>query len=86
MSSLVIHVIQIVGQAREIMRHALRFGIHRSFVITHSHCVNIDLPMMSEGFAPSYTQAELEEIEGTVAPLALDLARKIEDEVIPLRG
>jgi hypothetical protein len=42
--------------------------------------------MMSEGFAPSYTQAKLEEIEGTVAPLALDLARKIEDEVIPLRG
>jgi hypothetical protein len=42
--------------------------------------------MMSEGFAPSYTQAKLEEIEGMVAPLALDLARKIEDEVIPLRG
>jgi hypothetical protein len=64
----------------------LYFGVQRSFTIARSHYENIDLPMMSHGFVPSYTQAELEEIEETVAPLAQDLAGKIEDEVIPLKG
>ena len=41
---------------------------------------------MSQGFAPSYSEAELEDIEEMVAPLAQDLSVKIEDEVIPLRG
>jgi hypothetical protein len=43
--------------------------------------------MMSQGFMLGYTQAELEEIEETVAPSPVqDLAGRIEDEVIPLRG
>jgi hypothetical protein len=41
---------------------------------------------MSQGFAPGCTKAELKEIEEAVAPLAQDLARKMEDEVIPWRG
>ena len=47
MSSFVVHVIQITDQAREIMRDALGFGIHRSFAIARSHYENIDLAMMS---------------------------------------
>jgi hypothetical protein len=42
--------------------------------------------MMSQGFVPGYTQDELEEIKEMVAALVQDLARKIEDEVIPPRG
>ena len=65
------------------MRDALRFGVHRSFAITHSHYENIDLAMMSQGFALIYTDTELEDIEKEVPPLAHDLSTKIEDEIIP---
>ena len=52
------------------MRDALRFGVHRSFAIARSHYENIDLAMMSQGFMPGYFDAELEDIEKEVAPLA----------------
>ena len=42
--------------------------------------------MMSQGFTPIYTNAELDIIEEEVAPLAHDLYAKIEDEIIPPRG
>ena len=47
---------------------------------------NIDLETMSLGFAPGYTDAELDEIEAAVAPLSQDLADKMEDTVLPRRG
>ena len=53
------------------------------FEIAHSHYENIDLAMMSQGFVPGYSDAELEDIEKEVAPLAQDLSAKIEDEIIP---
>ena len=49
-------------------RGVLRFGIHRSFVIARSHYENIDLATMSQGFAPVYTDAELDIIKEEVAP------------------
>ena len=39
--------------------------------------------MMTQGFAPVYSDAELEDIEKEVAPLAHDLFAKIEDKIIP---
>jgi hypothetical protein len=54
-------------------------------MIAHSHYENIDLAMMSQGFMPGYFDAELEQIEHEVVPLAQDLAANIEDEVIPPR-
>ena len=77
---------QIIDLACDMARSALRFGIHRSFAIARSHYENIDLVMMSQGFAPVYTDAELDDIEKEVAPLAHDLSAKIEDEIIPPRG
>ena len=62
---------------------AIRFGVHRSFTITRSHYDNIDLGTMSQGFVPGYSDAELEDIEKEVAPLAQDLSAKIKDEIIP---
>ena len=41
---------------------------------------------MSLGFAPSYEASELDEIEMAVAPLAWDLADRVEDIVLPPRG
>ena len=67
-------------------RSALRFGVHRSFMIARSHYENINLATMSLGFAPVYTDAELDGIEKEVAPLAHDLSTKIEDEIITPRG
>ena len=81
-----VHVLWITDQAREITRDALRFGIHRSFVIAHSHYENIDLASMSQGFALGYSEVKLEDIEKEVAPLALDLFSKIEDEITPLKN
>ena len=44
---------------------------------------SIDLEMISIGFTPGYTNAELDEIEAAVAPLSWDLADKMEDIVLP---
>ena len=85
-SSLTVRVVGITGRARGLARDALRFGVHRSFAIARSHYENIDLATMSEGFVPGYTDAQLDEIEAAVAPLAQDLAKGIEDEVIPREG
>ena len=42
---------------------------------------------MSLSFAPGYKASELDEIEMVVAPLAWDLADRVEDIVLPpLRG
>jgi len=71
-----------MDQAREMARDALCFGIHRSFAIARSHYENIDLETMSQGFTPGYYDAELEDIEKEVAPLAEDLSVKIENEII----
>ena len=57
-----------MDQARDMARGALRFGIHRLFVIARSHYENIDLAMMSQGFTPVYTNAELDDIKKEVAP------------------
>ena len=54
------------------------------FAIVCSHYENIDLAIMSQGFAPVYTDAELDNIEKEVAPLVHDLSTEIEDEIIPL--
>ena len=70
----------------EIARDALCFGVHRSFTIAHSHYENINLATMSQGFTPVYSEAELEDIEKKVAPLAQDLSAKIEDGIIPSKN
>jgi hypothetical protein len=48
----------------------LRFGIHQSFAITRSHYDNIDLVAMSQGYAPGYTDTQLDEIKKTAASLS----------------
>ena len=72
-----------MDRAHDMARSALCFGVHRSFTIARSHYENIDPATMSQGLMPIYTDAELDDIEKEVAPLAHDLSTKIEDETIP---
>ena len=41
---------------------------------------------MSEGFAPSYTDAQMDEIEAKVALQARNLAKDMEEEILPRGG
>jgi hypothetical protein len=69
-SSLVAHVIEIMARVHVLERNALHVDVLRSFAIARSHYGdNIDLDTMSLGYAPSYEDKELEEIETAVAPL-----------------
>ena len=65
-----VRTVQITDRAHDIARGALHFGVNRSFVIARSHYENIDLETMSQGFVPSYSDTELEDIKKEVAPLA----------------
>ena len=69
-SSLAVRVTQILDWARTLARKALYTGAHCAFAIVCSHYINIDLPVISEGFMPGYTDAELDEIEKEAAPPA----------------
>ena len=82
-SSLVVWVTQILDRARVLAREPLYTGVHRTFAIAHPHYINIDLPVISEGFVPGYTDAELDKIEKEAAPSARDLAEKVKEEILP---
>ena len=72
-----------VGQLEE---GAFCLGITQAFTVTHSHYAQeINLGVMSQGFAPIYEDVELDEMEKAVAPLARDLADKLKEEVLPSR-
>ena len=82
-SSFAVLAARITDRVHEVVREALCFGVHRSFAIARSHYENIDLATMSQGFAPGYSDVELENIEKEVAPLAQDLPTEIEDGITP---
>ena len=50
-SSLVVWVTHILDLAHALTREALYTDIHHAFTIARSHYINIDLPVISEGFA-----------------------------------
>ena len=64
-------------------KEALHTRVHFAFAIARSHYANIDLPVISEGFTPGYTDAELDKIEKKVAPSTQDLAEKVGEEILP---
>ena len=86
-SSLVARAIDITARVCQLKREALRSGITQAFAIARSHYTeSIDLETMSLGFVPGYEASKLNKIETAVAPLAQDLANRIEDIVLPQRG
>jgi hypothetical protein len=60
MSSLTVRATRITDRACEIAMDLLCLSVRQLFMIARSHYENIDLAMMSQGFAPSYFDAELE--------------------------
>ena len=75
--------VDITARVRQLKREALRSRITQAFAIARSHYAeSIDLEMMSLGFAPGYEASELDEIEKAVAPVAWNLADKVEEIVL----
>ena len=86
-SSLAARAVEITARVRRLERNALCTGVNQSFAIARSHYGdNIDLEVMSYGYAPGYQVHELEEMETAVAPLSQDLADRIESIVLPRIG
>ena len=72
-----------VGQLEE---STFCLGITQAFTIAHSHYAQeINLGVMSQGFAPVYEDTELDEMEKAVTPLARNLVDKLKEEVLPSR-
>ena len=72
-----------MGQLEESAFHAV---ITQAFTVAHSHYEKeINLSVMSEGFPPTYEDAELDTIEKAVAPLAKNLADSLKEMVLPSR-
>jgi hypothetical protein len=69
MRSLAVQVVNVTDRACGMAKRALHLSMQRSFAIAHSHYENIDLQAMSQGFAPGYDDAKLDQIEEEVAPL-----------------
>ena len=82
-SSFVVQVTQIPDRARTLARKALHTSVHHVFSVAHSHYIDIDLPVISEGFTPSYTDAELDEIEVEAELLMQGLVRKFKEDILP---
>ena len=83
MSSLVVRVTQIPDQVRTLAKEALHIGVHRAFTVARSHYIDINLPVISEGFTFGYTDAELDEIEAEAKLPAWGLAEKFEEDILP---
>ena len=72
-----------VGQLEE---SAFCLGITQAFAVAHSHYAQeINLGVMSQGFAPVYEDTELDEMEKAVTPLARNLANRLKETVLPPR-
>ena len=70
-----------VGQLEESAFHA---GITQAFTVAHAHYgKEINLKVMSQGFAPVYEDPELDEMEKAVAPFARDLADRLKEMALP---
>ena len=82
--SLTVHAAGITTRVGQLEESAFCLEITQTFTIAHSHYAQeINLGVMSQGFAPVYEDAELDEMEKAVTPLAWNLAYKLKEEVLP---
>ena len=85
--SLAARAVDITARVSQLKENAFHAGITQAFVVARSHYdQEIDLEIMSLGFAPGYEASELDEIEKTVTPFTRNLANRIKDMVLPRRG
>ena len=68
--SLAAHAIDITARVRQLEENAFHARIAQAFAVARSHYdQEIDLEIMSLGFAPSYEASKLDEIEKVVTPI-----------------
>ena len=85
-SSLAARAVDITAWVGQLEENAFHAGITQAFAVAHSHYdQEIDLEIMSLGFAPDYEASELDQIEKAVTPIARNLANRLKDIVLPLR-
>ena len=83
-SSLVAHAAGITVRVDQLEEDAFHAGITQTFAVARSHYDReINLEVMSHGFAPVYEDAKLDEMEKAVAPLARNLVNRLKEEVLP---
>jgi len=77
-SSLTARAAGITAQVGQLEEDAFHAGITQAFAVADSHYdQEINLEVMSQGFTPVYEDAELDEMEKAVVPLAQNLADKL---------
>ena len=80
------HAMDIMVRVRQLEENAFHARITQAFAVARSHYdQEIDLEIMSLGFAPGYKNFELDEIEKAVTPIARNLANRLKDMVLPSR-
>ena len=85
-SSLVAHATGITTRVGQLEEDAFHARITQAFTIARSHYDReINLEVMSLGFAPGYEDSELDEIEKAVTPLARNLANRLKETILPPR-
>ena len=85
-SSLAARAVGITARVGQLEEDAFHAGITQAFAVARSHYDReINLEVMSQGFAPVYEDAELDEMEKAVAPLTRNLANRLKEEVLPSR-
>jgi len=85
-SSLAARAAGITARVGQLEDSAFHVGITQAFTVAHSHYEKeVNLAVMSEGFPPTYEDAELDAIEKAVAPLAKKLVDNLKEMVLPLR-
>ena len=85
-SSLTTHAAGITARVGQLEEDAFHAGITQTFTIARSHYDReINLEVMSLGFAPSYEDSELDEIEKAVTPIARNLVNRLKDMILPSR-
>ena len=84
--SLAARAVDITAWVRQLEENAFHTGITQAFVVARSHYdQEVNLEVMSLGFAPYYEPSELDEIEKAVTPITRNLVDRLKDIVLPLR-
>ena len=85
-NSLCACAVDITMWVHQLEENAFHVGITQAFAVARSHYDReINLEVMSQGFAPVYEDAELDEMEKAVTPLAQDLANRLKEAILPPR-
>ena len=85
-SSLAARALDITARVGQLEENTFHARITQAFAVARSYYAQeVNLEVMSLGYAPSYENSELDEIEKVVTPIAQNLADRMKDIVLPLR-